>query len=106
MLKDSGLSEWFGDVLKSVLPSNKLLLFLVITVFSSIGTEFISNVAMASIMLPILDSISKTSQISHYYLLVSQSIAANFSYMIPASTPSNALILAENKISLKDMVDF
>ena len=59
---------------------------------------------MTSILLPILDSIAKTSKISYYYLLISQTIAVNFSYMIPASTPSNVLVFADSSIKLKDMV--
>ena len=100
----SGLSIWFGSFLKDVLPTDKLLSFLVITVFSIFGTEFISNISMASIMLPILDSLAETNHISYYYVLLPQAIAVNFSYMFPAAAPSNAVVFAGGYLTLKDMV--
>ncbi|CAF0823698.1 unnamed protein product [Brachionus calyciflorus] len=100
----SGLSLWFGDFLEKVLPKQKVLLFIVITVFSVFGTEFISNISMASIMLPILDSLAETYGYSYYYVLLPQAIAVNFSYMFPAAAPSNAVVFAGGYLTLTDMI--
>lgn len=41
----------------NIVPEEREWALLIITVFSMVGTEFTSNTSMASIMLPIADSL-------------------------------------------------
>ncbi len=46
-----------GHVLNRIVPNTKGLALVIILLFSLLGTELMSNTSMASIMLPIADSV-------------------------------------------------
>lgn len=100
----SGLSVAFGNFLENIIPKNKLTALIIISIFSAIGTEFISNLSMASIILPILERLARINQIEYHYLLVPQALTVNFSFMFPAAAPTNAMVFASGFLQLKDMI--
>jgi di/tricarboxylate transporter len=57
ILKESGLSNLIGAQLKSLSSTNEKITLLIVTVVSAIATEFTSNMSMASVLLPIVDSL-------------------------------------------------
>lgn len=57
LFKESGLSILIGEQLKSLASPNKRLTLLIVMIVSAISTEFTSNMSMASVLLPIVDSL-------------------------------------------------
>ena len=55
--KASGLSEWIGIQFKLFSNTNKELILAFIIIFSATATEFTSNTSIASIFVPIIDSL-------------------------------------------------
>jgi di/tricarboxylate transporter len=53
----SGLSDHIGENLKKLMSTRKEITLLMIIVISAISTEFTSNTSIASIFLPIVNSI-------------------------------------------------
>ena len=57
ILKKSGLSNLIGELLKKTFIHSKELTMLILCLFGSLGTEFTSNLSMATILVPIVDSL-------------------------------------------------
>ena len=68
--QQSNLSHWIGSLLQKIMPAQKELALLLIVILGEIGTEFICNCSIASILLPIVDSLARKNLINHFYLLL------------------------------------
>ena len=102
--QESGLSEWIGNQLygAGVLPL-LILMFIVIAVVNFL-TEITSNIATASMLLPILGSIALSINIHPYALMIGATLAASCAFMLPVATPPNAVIFGSGFIKMKDMI--
>lgn len=98
------LTHWLGDYFSqlSFLPTA----LLVILVLASINflTEVTSNTATASILLPILITLSVTLNLDTMPLLAGAAIAASCAFMLPVATPPNAIIFSSGKVTIKEMM--
>lgn len=65
-----------------------------------------SNVSLASIMIPIADGIAKDHLIDPIYYLISIPGSVSLAFMLPMGTPANAIIFSRGHMKLKDMVSF
>ena len=79
-----------------------LLLFLVATV--NFLTEITSNVATASMILPILASLAIAIGVHPYLLMVGATVAASCAFMLPVATPPNAIVFGSGYLRISDMV--
>ena len=102
--QQSNLSQWIGSVLQKIMPRQKELALLIITLLGEIGTEFICNCSIESILLPIVDSLARKNLINHFYLLLPTILSINLSFMLPMATPTNAIIFASGYVKTKDMM--
>ncbi|MCB0329363.1 MAG: anion permease, partial [Bdellovibrionales bacterium] len=76
-------------------------------VTSLLMSEFASNTAAASVVYPILlGSVSGLGLPSGSVplLLMASSFGASFGFMLPVSTPPNAIVYGTGKLKLKDMI--
>ncbi|MBW7890783.1 MAG: anion permease, partial [Chitinophagaceae bacterium] len=67
-------------------------------------TEITSNTATASIMLPLLYSLSVPMKIDSLSLLAGGALAASCAFMLPVATPPNAIVFSSGKIKIGDMM--
>ncbi|MCO6494310.1 MAG: SLC13/DASS family transporter [Bacteroidetes bacterium] len=81
-----------------------LIILLIIIAAINFLTEITSNTATASIVLPILYSISYSLQLSPLSLLVGAAIASSCAFMLPVATPPNAIVFSSGEIKIKDMI--
>ena len=103
ILDNSGLSGRLGNYLFTISGSNILTFVFLFIVVCILFSEFSSNTASASIMIPIVVAISKdASQLQG--LLLTTAIAASFGFMLPVSTPPNAIIFGTGEIPLRYMM--
>ncbi|XP_013410629.1 solute carrier family 13 member 5 isoform X2 [Lingula anatina] len=101
--QQSGLSDWLGEqmsLLKDV-PVWCLVLILTFTIASF--TEFSSNVATATIFLPILAGLAKTLSVNPLYLMMPVTVSCSFAFMLPVATPPNAIVFSYGHLQVKDM---
>lgn len=101
---DTGLSNWIGSQLTAVDGLPLLLVVLIVCTFVLFVTEFTSNVATATLVLPILASLALALNIHPFALLIPGAVAVNFAYMMPIGTPPNAIIFATGKIKITEMI--
>ena len=88
----SGLSEWIGDQMTGLsdLPSWAILTLLLL--MTNILNEVVSNATTASILLPVLKNIAIKLQLNPLYLMLPVVLSCNYTFMLPASCPPNAIV--------------
>uniref|UniRef100_A0A7N6F6H7 Solute carrier family 13 member 5b n=1 Tax=Anabas testudineus TaxID=64144 RepID=A0A7N6F6H7_ANATE len=100
---ESGLSKWLGSQmtpLQSIPPwAIAIILCLLIATF----TECTSNVATATLFLPILASMSQSIGINPLYVMVPCTLSASFAFMLPVATPPNAIVFSYGYLKVADM---
>lgn len=101
--EESGLSKWMGDQmapLQSIPPwAIAIILCLLIATF----TECTSNVATATLFLPVLASMSQSIGINPLYVMVPCTLSASFAFMLPVATPPNAIVFSYGYLKVADM---
>ena len=102
--QSSGLAEWIGNNLSSVANLPLFAIILIITISVNLLTEVTSNVATASIMMPILASLAHIIDIHPFLLMVPATMAASCAFMLPIATGPNAIAFSLGEIEIKDMV--
>ncbi|TNN47453.1 Solute carrier family 13 member 5 [Liparis tanakae] len=99
--EESGLSLWLGaqmSPLHSLPPSLiSFLLCLLVAAF----TECASNVATATMFLPILASMSQSIGLNPLYVMIPCTLSASFAFMLPVATPPNAIAFSYGSLKAK-----
>jgi len=100
----SGLAAWIGQ---SLLPLQHLPLWLValaVVALVILITEFASNVATASGIMPVVASLTVALGADPLLLALPAAMAASWGFMLPAGTGPNAIAWATGRIALPRMV--
>ncbi|XP_072164419.1 Na(+)/citrate cotransporter-like [Diadema setosum] len=100
----SGLSQWLADQFAVLDFLPPWVLVLIITVIICFFTEFTSNVATATIFLPILASLAESICINPLYVMMPATISCSYAFMLPVATPPNAIAFAYGSITVPNMV--
>lgn len=83
--------------------------FWVIAIASSVvvaTTEFSSNTAVASAFLPIIAAVSIGAEIEPIRLMLPATISASLAFMLPVSTPPNAVVFSTGRIKIQEMAGY
>jgi uncharacterized membrane protein YbaN (DUF454 family) len=88
----SGLSATIGGAIPDSLPT--LPLMLLVTIVASAMTNVASNVATASILLPLLASIAEKRGTPPMVLLGPGTMACTLAFLLPISTPPNMIVFS------------
>ena len=99
----SGLALWIADLLQNL--NNVSLFLIILTIVTSINllTEVTSNMATTAMLLPVLVTIALAIEVHPYFLLVSATLAASCAFMLPISTPPNAVVFGSGLLKIEDM---
>ena len=77
----------------------------VITTFFMITlTEFTSNTASTSMMVPVIMSIALTKNIDPFASTICATLAASYAFMLPIATPPNAIVYGTQKVRMQTMI--
>lgn len=99
----TGLSEFLAKILVGYTHLPPFLLIVTVSIVVVATTEFSSNTAVASTFLPIIASISKILGNSPIKLMIPATISSSLAFMLPISTPPNAIIFSTGKIKIQEM---
>jgi sodium-dependent dicarboxylate transporter 2/3/5 len=100
----TGLAAWIGNEIQYISGTQYIVILFVVTATVNFLTEITSNVATASILLPIMASISTALGFHPYGLMISSCLAASCAFMLPVATPPNAIVFSSGYIKISDMV--
>ncbi|SFW11892.1 solute carrier family 13 (sodium-dependent dicarboxylate transporter), member 2/3/5 [Sinomicrobium oceani] len=103
-LESTGIVEFVGNLIAGDGSMPLWLLILLLTAFTLYVTELMSNVALIVIFMPIVLGIAKTLEVNPMYLAVPVAIASSCAFMMPISTPPNAIVFSSGYIKMSDMV--
>jgi len=101
---ETDLAQWIGGKLSLFANVHLFVLILVITASINFMTEITSNIATASMALPILAALAVSINIHPYYLMVGAIMAASCAFMLPVATAPNAIVFSSGHIRMRDMV--
>src|SRR5690606_21129498 len=104
VFQSTGLAEWIGQKFTLLEGVSFLLLLVVIVASVNFLTEVTSNVATASMLLPILASVALKLDLHPFGLMVGATLAASCAFMLPVATPPNAVVFGSGYLQMKDMV--
>ncbi|MDT8861196.1 DASS family sodium-coupled anion symporter [Alkalihalobacillus sp. MEB130] len=101
---ETNLTGWIGMHLTQIgnLPYGLLLLAFATSLLFM--TEFLSNTAVANMFIPISIGIATGIGVEPYALMAIVALASTCAFMLPVSTPPNAVIFGSNYISIQDMI--
>jgi sodium-dependent dicarboxylate transporter 2/3/5 len=101
--RSTGLAEWIGQQMVALEVLPLFVIVLSVTIIVNFLTEVTSNVATASIFLPILAALSDAIGIHPFLLMIPATMAASCAFMLPVATAPNAIVFASGKLQVKDM---
>ncbi|KAL3276677.1 hypothetical protein HHI36_012047 [Cryptolaemus montrouzieri] len=87
----SNMNDYIISLLGNTQKLHPYLIMMMGCIVASILTQLTSNVAIANITLPIMAQLSKNIKIHPLYFMYPTSLACSFAYMLPVSTPPNAI---------------
>lgn len=96
----SGLAAWLGAVLAPLGSVPTILLAATIVALTILVTEFASNVATASGIMPVLAALIAATGVDPVLLALPVAMAASWGFMLPSGTGPNALAWATGHIAL------
>ena len=99
-MTESGLAAWLGQMLLPLKAVPLPIVALVLVAFVVLVTEFASNIAAASGIMPIVGALVVALGADPILLALPAALAASWGFMLPAGTGPNALAWATGHIAL------
>ncbi|MDH3442633.1 MAG: DASS family sodium-coupled anion symporter [Deltaproteobacteria bacterium] len=105
MFFDTGLATALSSAFLSVVDvDSPRILAGAAALVAVIISETSSNTASASMVVPVMLSIGKTMGSSGFVLAVAATLGASLGFMLPVSTPPNAIVYGSRAVRILDMV--
>jgi sodium-dependent dicarboxylate transporter 2/3/5 len=105
LLSETGLAKVVGESLGDSLGVSSLLGITVVSVIVAVLiSETTSNTAAATIVVPIAISIAVAADVNPTVPALAAIFGANYGFMLPVSTPPNAIVYASGMIPITRMV--
>jgi sodium-dependent dicarboxylate transporter 2/3/5 len=101
----TALSTWVGERFQTAFhDAGTLELVIGLCLLITFLTEFATNVVLVNTTLPVLAAAAVSLGIDPRLLLVPATVCASFGFMLPISTPPNAIVFSTRRVSMRDMV--
>lgn len=98
------LATWAGDQLLALEGTSYFIILAVTTLIGILMTQVTPNTATATILIPIAATLAIAISVDPLPIMAATALGTGFAYMMPISTPSNAIIFATGKITFNDML--
>ncbi|XP_073472846.1 Na(+)/citrate cotransporter [Aquarana catesbeiana] len=100
----SGLSSWLGRQMMFLHSIPAWAIAIILSLMIAVFTECASNVATATLFLPILASMAKSIMVNPLYIMIPCTLSTSFAFMLPVATPPNAIVFSYGHLHVSDMV--
>jgi sodium-dependent dicarboxylate transporter 2/3/5 len=101
--KQTGLDVWLAGHLSILRHAPPLLMILAVCTLMTFVTEFTSNIASTTIMIPVLAALAQSVEVHPLLLIVPATLSASCAFMMPVATPPNAIVFSSGWIEIKQM---
>ena len=103
-MQASGLTGWLGEALLPLAGWPLILVALAVTALVVVITEFASNVATATGIIPVVAALVVALGADPVLLALPAALAASWGFMLPAGTGPNVIAWSTGRISIGRMV--
>jgi sodium-dependent dicarboxylate transporter 2/3/5 len=101
----TGLARWLGEGLASALNAHTALgLTALFTIIAVVLTETTSNTATANMVVPVAIAVAQAAGVNPVPPAVAACLGASLAFMLPVSTPPNAIVFGSGCVPLLQMV--
>ena len=105
MMKVNGVVVELSQAFENYRELPLFILLLIFVSFSIFGTEVMSNLALVQVFVPIVAIFAAGSdEYSVMQLCMPVTLAASCAFMLPVSTPPNAIIFSSGRVTVNQMV--
>ena len=105
MMFESGLARALGEAIFRAMPlPGTFGVVLAATLMAVLVSEMTSNTASASLVVPVVLALSQAAGVDPVKPALAATVACSFGFMLPVSTPPNALVYATGRVRLREMV--
>ena len=101
---NTDLSQWIGQQLLLLKNMPYLIALLLTTALTISITQVSPNTAVTTIFVPIAATLALALDVHPLPLMTAAALGAGFAFMLPIGTPSQAVIFATGKVSIRDML--
>ncbi len=102
--KETGLATWLGNQMTMLQALPYIIILLALVALVDFLTEMTSNVATASILMPVLAALALSMNVHPFGFMLAATIAASCAFMLPVGTPPNAVVFSSGYLKISDMV--
>jgi solute carrier family 13 (sodium-dependent dicarboxylate transporter), member 2/3/5 len=105
LLADTGLAETIGNSSANALGLTNLFLITIFAVILAIIiSETTSNTASAAVVVPIIIPVAVAAGVNPFVPALAATFAASFGFMLPVSTPQNAIVYGSGVVPITKMI--
>ena len=106
LMYTTGLSNWMGSCLSGMIGSHpsEIIFIAVFSVFTLLLTEFTSNTASTNLIGPIAITTAMSMGFSPIPVAVGIALSSSLGFMMPVSTPPNAIVYSSGYVPITEMI--
>lgn len=102
-METTGIINIIADLV-SQNPMSSVLVYLLLITSMLFLTELMSNVALATLYLPLVIAVAHGLEMNPLLLSIPVAMAASCAFMMPISTPPNAIVFSSGHIRMSQMI--
>lgn len=102
-LSNVGIIAMIGDAISSNTTLSVLLICSILIAVMLFMTELMSNVALITIFAPMVAGVAIGLNIEQLHILIPVAMASSCAFMLPMSTPPNAIVFASGHVKVAQM---
>jgi len=105
MMYSTGLSKWLGDqIITSTGANSQVAIVTVFAIFALLMSELTSHTAATNMVGPLGITVAMAAGLSPVPVAVAIALASSLGFMLPVSTPPNAIVYASGYIPITKMI--
>jgi solute carrier family 13 (sodium-dependent dicarboxylate transporter), member 2/3/5 len=107
LMFSTGLAQWMGEGLAEAMNAHTTLgLVLLFTLVASFVSESASNTASATMVVPVAIAVAQAAGVNPLQPALAACLGASMGFMLPVSTPPNAIVYGSGCVPLTHMVKY
>jgi sodium-dependent dicarboxylate transporter 2/3/5 len=106
-LESTGLAGAIGRLITGWIPAGDWsgpVLVVVAAVVAVVTSEFTSNTASANMVVPVVIALARATGVDPLMAALSATLASSLGFMMPVSTPCNAIVYGSGRVPLRAMM--
>jgi sodium-dependent dicarboxylate transporter 2/3/5 len=107
LMFSTGLAKWIGEGLANLLDARTSLgLIALFTAVGIVVSETTSNAASATMVVPVAIAVAQAAGVSPIQPAIAATLGASMGFMLPVSTPPNAIVYGSGQVPLTRMMRY